>query len=152
MGTSNIFVGGKELANYTSSTDKLSLDSGVDLGLTANHAGVKTALNASGNMPIYACRAWVNFQGTGTVAIRSSGNVSSVTDLATGRYEVNFTTTMSDTNYSALTDGNVNSSNVDTRRITRVTHYYTSGFKMVTGYVASDSPEDFEFVGIAVIR
>lgn len=136
----------------TFTANTATLNSGVDLGLTANHSGVKTAMNASGDMPIYACRAWVNFQGTGTVAIRSSGNVSSIADLATGRYEVNFTTFMSDTNYSALTDGNVNSSNVDTRRITRVTHYYTSGFKMVTGYVASDSPEDFEFVGVAVIR
>ena len=53
---------------------------------------IKTALNASGEAPIYACRAWVNFNGTGTVAIRASGNVSSITDNGTGDYTVNFTT------------------------------------------------------------
>jgi multidrug efflux pump subunit AcrA (membrane-fusion protein) len=66
---------------------------------TANAAPVKTALNASGDAPIYACRAWVNFNGTGTVAIRASGNVSSITDNGTGDYRVNFTTAMPDVNY-----------------------------------------------------
>lgn len=48
----------------------------------------------------YGCRAWVNFNGTGTVAIRASGNVSSITDNGTGDYTVNFTTAMPDANYS----------------------------------------------------
>ena len=48
----------------------------------------------------YGCRAWVNFNGTGTVAIRGSGNVSSITDNGTGDYTVNFTTTLVDANYS----------------------------------------------------
>jgi len=56
----------------------------------------------SGTAPIYPCRAWVNFNGTGTVAIRASGNVSSITDNGTGDYTVNFTTAMSDANYSAV--------------------------------------------------
>jgi hypothetical protein len=41
----------------------------------------------------------VNLDGTGTVAIRESGNVSSITDNGTGDYTVNFTTAMPDTNY-----------------------------------------------------
>lgn len=45
------------------------------------------------------CRAWVNFNGTGVVAIRSSFNVSSITDNGTGDYTVNFTTAMVDANY-----------------------------------------------------
>jgi hypothetical protein len=53
----------------------------------------------------YGCRAWVNFNGTGTVAIRASGNVSSITDLATGQYRVNFTTAMPDTNYAVSGSG-----------------------------------------------
>jgi hypothetical protein len=56
----------------------------------------------SGTAPIYPCRAWVNFNGTGTVAIRASGNVSSITDNGTGDYTVNFTTAMPDANYSAV--------------------------------------------------
>ena len=45
------------------------------------------------------CKAWVNFNGTGTVAIRASYNVSSITDNGVGDYTVNFTTAMVDTNY-----------------------------------------------------
>jgi hypothetical protein len=73
----------------------------ADVGV-ANSSLVKTALNASGSAPIYACRAWVNFNGTGTVAIRASGNVSSITDNGTGNYTVNFTTDMPTADYCAL--------------------------------------------------
>ena len=60
----------------------------------------------------YGCRAWVNFNGTGTVAIRGSGNVSSITDYGVGGYGVNFTTAMPDANYvvtgvTNTTDGSV---------------------------------------------
>jgi hypothetical protein len=48
----------------------------------------------------YGCRAWVNFNGTGTVAISSSGNVSSITDVGVGQYTVNLTNSMPDANYS----------------------------------------------------
>jgi hypothetical protein len=48
----------------------------------------------------YGCRAWVNFNGTGTVAIRASGNVTSITDGGTGFYLVNFTNAMPDVNYA----------------------------------------------------
>ena len=60
---------------------------------------LRDALNANGSAPMYACRAWVNFNGTGTVTIRASGNVSSITDNGTGDYTVNFTTSMPDVNY-----------------------------------------------------
>lgn len=50
----------------------------------------------------YGCRAWVNFNGTGTVAIRASGNVTSITDNGTGDYTVNFTTAMPDANYAPV--------------------------------------------------
>jgi hypothetical protein len=55
----------------------------------------------TGTAPIYPCRAWVNFNGTGTIAIRASGNVSSLTDNGTGDYTINFTTALADANYSA---------------------------------------------------
>jgi len=55
--------------------------------------------------PRFGCRAWVNFNGTGTVAIRASGNVSSITDNGTGDYTVNFTTAMPDANYCAVVTG-----------------------------------------------
>ncbi len=76
-----------------------------DVGV-ANSALVKAALNASGTAPIYACRAWVNFNGEGTVAIRGSGNVSSITDNGTGTYVANLTTAMPDVNFSVATSYN----------------------------------------------
>jgi hypothetical protein len=51
----------------------------------------------------YGCRAWVNFIGTGTVTIRASGNVSSVTDLGVGIYRINFSTAFPDSNYAVVT-------------------------------------------------
>lgn len=56
----------------------------------------------TGSAPIFGVRAWVNFNGTGTVAIRASGNVSSITDNGTGDYTVNFTTSMPDANYAVV--------------------------------------------------
>jgi hypothetical protein len=56
----------------------------------------------------YGCRAWVNFNGQGTVAIRASGNVTSISDVGTGDYYVNYTTNMPDGNYSVV--GTVSSS------------------------------------------
>jgi hypothetical protein len=68
---------------------------------TALNAPTATALStASGSAPSYSARAWVNFNGTGTVAIRASGNVSSITDGGVGVYTVNFTTAMPDVNYA----------------------------------------------------
>lgn len=57
--------------------------------------------NSTGTAEFYKCRAWVNFNGTGTVAIRASGNVSSITDNGTGDYTINFTTAMPDASYCA---------------------------------------------------
>jgi hypothetical protein len=57
------------------------------------------------NLPAYQCRAWVNFNGTGTVAIRASGNVTSITDNGTGDYTVNFTTALPDANYAGVVTG-----------------------------------------------
>lgn len=87
------------------------------------------ALGNVGTAPVYAARAWVNFNGTGTVAIRGSGNVSSITDNGTGDYTVNFTTAMSDVNFAvtvatnnqvAATSSYVSTSAVGTQRVTYV--------------------------------
>ena len=81
-------------------------------GNLANCTGIPApaALStASGSAPSYSARAWVNFNGTGTVAIRASGNVSSITDNGTGDYTVNFTTAMADADYTAV--GNCTTNN-----------------------------------------
>ena len=78
-------------------------DSSIVTADIANAAITAAKLDGaqSGSAPIYGARAWVNFNGTGTVAIRASGNVSSITDNGTGDYTVNLTTAMSDASYPA---------------------------------------------------
>ena len=61
----------------------------------------------------YGCRAWVNFNGTGTVAIRASGNVSSITDNAVGNYTINFTTAMPNVNYATMLSHGYNGTGSD---------------------------------------
>jgi hypothetical protein len=73
---------------------------------------VTTIQNLSG-VEVYTAKAWVNFNGTGTVAIRASGNVSSITDNGTGDYTVNFTVAMVDANYSVAFGGSRNGSSTD---------------------------------------
>ena len=75
-------------------------DSSANFKFNSGYGSVATA---------YGCRAWVNFDGTGTPAIRGSGNVTSITDNGTGDYTVNFTTAMPDVNYcSQFSMGNLN--------------------------------------------
>jgi hypothetical protein len=66
---------------------------------------IRENLNATGIAPMFACRAWVNFDGTGAVSIRASGNVSSVTDNGTADYTVNFATRMQDADYAVTGSG-----------------------------------------------
>jgi hypothetical protein len=66
-----------------------------------NGSGILSFNSGYGSTAVaYGCRAWVNFNGTGTVAIRASGNVSSITDNGAADYTVNFTTAMPDTSYA----------------------------------------------------
>lgn len=100
--------------------------------------------------PLFGCRAWINFNGTGTVAIRDSGNVTSITDNGTGDYTVNFTNAMPDTNYcvTASTGGNC---------IGVSGHAPANGHSLATGSmrVTCGSPSanfDPSFVHFAVFR
>lgn len=62
-----------------------------------------TAIQSLTGIEKYLSQAWVNFNGTGTVAIRASGNVSSITDNGVGDYTVNFTNALVDANYGVST-------------------------------------------------
>jgi len=76
-----------------------------NLGLTGTEPVTFYANNklvSPGVIGSMLCRAWVNFNGTSTVAIRASYNVSSITDNGTGDYTVNFTTALADANYSVV--------------------------------------------------
>jgi hypothetical protein len=77
---------------------------------------VKAALSASGSAPVFGCRAWVNFNGTGTVAILASGNVTSVTDNGTGDYTANLTISLPDNKF-AVTFGTYSGSGSTNRTV-----------------------------------
>jgi hypothetical protein len=107
----------------------------------------------SGTAPIYPCRAWVNFNGTGTVAIRGSGNVSSVTDLGVGNYRVNFTTSMPDVNYAATTGITSYNLGTDYRYPTFVTATATGSVTLQCNQVTNGvAAEDSTLVMLAVFR
>jgi hypothetical protein len=87
--------------------------SGITGNLTGNADTATKFSTTTGSAPAYACRAWVNFDGTrdssGAVStantnrfIRSSGNVTSVLRNSVGDYTITFTTPMSDANYSII--------------------------------------------------
>jgi hypothetical protein len=86
----------------TSDTQTLTNKTLTSATLTTPNINSAQIPTVSGTAPLYMARAWVNFNGTGTVAIRASGNVTSITDNNTGRYTVNFTTAMPDANYSTV--------------------------------------------------
>jgi hypothetical protein len=138
--------------------------------ITATSAGAVTLAGAlsgttgsfSGNMSFnsgygsaavaYGCRAWVNFNGTGTVAIRASGNVSSITDNGTGDYTLNFTTALADANYAVIaTPGNL----AGTTSNTQVTAKYT-GTKSTSAvqvmFQQGAAGADLDQNGVAIFR
>jgi hypothetical protein len=109
----------------------------------------------SGTAPLYMCRAWVNFNGTGTVAIRASGNVSSITDNGTGDYTVNFTTAMPDANYSLVNNmTSINDTAVATACIKASTTPTTSSVNVWCYYAnsAADAAFDPLYVCLSFFR
>lgn len=94
----------------------------------------------------YGVRAWVNIDGTGTVGINASGNVSSITDVGTGAYRVNFTNAMPDTNFVISVTTRVHS--YDRTQITaRTTTSCDLG-----GFALGGSGADYDPVNVIVVR
>jgi hypothetical protein len=105
----------------------------------------------TGSAAYYGARAWVNFNGTGTVAIRASSNVSSITDNNTGDYSVNLTTSMADANYAvSVSVGGTNT--VDIIRLRDETTARTASLfrilSLTNGFVAADAA----YINAIVIR
>jgi hypothetical protein len=113
-------------------------------------AKFNTWLNPDGTEN-YKARAWVNFNGTGTVAIRAAGNVSSITDNGTGNYTVNFTTAMPDTNYS-VAGTTVGSGNGATFIDSRGVALATGSCNIGTFSAAADALGDRDTVSVQIFR
>ena len=124
----NIYNGKQSLiGQFTGSNGNFAFNSGYGSAATA-----------------YGCRVWVNFNGSGTVAIRASGNVSSITDTGTGDYTVNFTNAMPDSNYAIIIkQQNESSGNLQSPYTVK----NTTGFNFYTTQYTSQMP-----IHIAVIR
>ena len=122
----------------TNETTAITVDASQNVGFNSGYGSAATA---------YGCRAWVNFNGTGTVAIRGSGNVSSITDNGVGLYTANFTTSMPDANYCAIISCSDNGSG----SLAMVRNFATAsiGAQVVQ---PSGSFEDTDFVEMLVIR
>jgi hypothetical protein len=119
------------------------------MALTSDITVPASLSTASGSAPSYSARAWVNFNGTGTVAIRASGNVSSITDNGTGNYTVNFSTSMPDTNYSANVSVSRTGDNTNVP-VRQFVTYAVGSLRFLTGDGSAGA--DMNFVNVAIFR
>ena len=101
------------------------------------------------DVEMYLAKAWVNFNGTGTVAIRAAGNVSSITDNQTGDYTVNFTTAMPDVDYSTVTSGGA-ISGIGSRTAISCPNTPTTTSVGVTIVNTSSALVDVTFINVAI--
>lgn len=97
-------------------------------------------------------KAWVNFNGTGTVSIRGSYNVASITDLGTGHYRVNFTDALEDTNYAITVNGAYSDLHTDRHAIPVYNTRTTTSFQIYSGSSGSNTKIDLEDIYAVVYR
>jgi hypothetical protein len=131
--------GANSIIFHTNSTERMRITSDGLLQFNNGYGSVATA---------YGCRAWVNFNGTGTVAIRASGNVTSITDNGTGDYTINFTNALPNTNYAV-----VNGGSSSTGSMGRVVHTMGTGsYRFTVRNTSSGDLRDDSEVHVAIMR
>jgi len=133
---------------YTGNVKRAEIDSSGNFKFNSGYGSSATA---------YGCRAWVNFNGTGTVAIRASGNVSSITDNTTGDYTINFTTAMADANYSVVAYGQRADNAFEDLNVQGYNNVYGDAFttsytRVACSHASSGNPTDPLAVCIAIFR
>lgn len=116
----------------------------------ANLSGTSTSVE---NVLNGTAKAWVNFNGTGTVAIRASYNVSSITDNGVGDYSVNFTSAMIDANYSAIVTCGDGSLILGASPLA----YSISSIMVATsnagsGYITASTKKDVQYINVTANR
>lgn len=146
-GSSRIsWSGGVGALDFNNGADRMRIDSSGNLLFNSGYGSVATA---------YGCRAWVNFNGTGTVAIRGSGNVSSITDNGTGDYTVNFTTALVDANYATnmtMSDGSqANWTGVNFNGASTEVAPTTSAVRMTTSLIGTGT-RDQKYITVSIFR
>jgi hypothetical protein len=125
----------------------LGITDGTIVNADINASAAITLAKLSG---VNDAKAWVNFNGTGTIATRASFNVSSLTDVGTGDYTVNLTTALTDANGSVVGGGfyfsgfNSNGESIQCALST------SSAVRIKVG--STSAANDWNFVNIAVFR
>jgi hypothetical protein len=142
--TGIFFPAADTIAFSEGGVESMRIDSSGNLLFNSGYGSVATA---------YGCRAWVNFDGTGTPAIRASGNVSSITDNGTGDYTVNFTTAMPDVNYAVEATGNTNVTTGGGNFFNAPAYQATSttAVRLAT-FNQGGSNTDMQYVNVAIFR
>jgi hypothetical protein len=123
--------------------------------LKSNSSSPPAFQNTSGTEVGTLCRAWVNFNGTGTVAIRAQFNVSSITDNGTGDYTVNFTNALADANYTVMAcsdTGNGNNNRNIPPRIYGSSAISTTSFRTTNYNEGNVGPIDIAYAMYAIFR
>ena len=143
----------KGLARYTSgftppTSAHLTSAGDVNKHIIVNSSADGVAIGTGGISQARIAKAWVNFNGTSTVAIRSSYNVSSITDTGTGDYDLNFGTAMSDTDYSPATGGPGEvGSHIS---VICFTDYTTSNVRLLTVQLSTNAVRDDTHVSATI--
>ena len=109
------------------------------------------AVKNTGGVERYLAQAWVNFNGAGTVAIRASGNVTSITDNGVGDYTVNFSSALADANYAVVGSGRPNTQYLIGVQVKTGTVPTTGAVNISTGSYAS-AFVDADYICAAVFR
>jgi hypothetical protein len=119
---------------------------------------VRNGANFKVDPTINAVQAWVNFNGTGTVAIRASYNVSSITDNGTGDYTVNFANALTDANYALAASGFLGTSSgtyipiIGIRNESSYSTVVTTTSIRIVGIGHDGTSYDWECVNASIIR
>lgn len=127
--------------------NNLGITDGTIVNADINASAGITLAKLSG---VNDAKAWVNFNGTGTVAIRASFNVSSITDNATGAYTVNFTNALTDANFSAVQTTGAGTGTGKLAFGFTATPTTTTYKLLTTSFAGSD--EDQLYVSVVVFR
>jgi hypothetical protein len=161
IGTLNQATNTFEVASLTKLTQTQAED-GTDTtyGLVSGERigqAVENNLNVTGPAPMYACRAWANFDGTTSPpTLRGNGNVTSVIRTGRGRYTVTFDIDMPDSNYSVVVtasksesqSGGVSPNNMSSAAM----NFNASYFDLMLGDNNSDAAHDGKIVSLSVFR
>ena len=134
------------LAVNVNSAERARIDSSGNFKFDSGFGSVATA---------YGVRAWANFQGTNTVSIRSSGNISSVTDNGTGDYTVSFTSSLS-SNYTWALNARSDDNNASSQSFVGVTANSetpsTSSFRMSAVTPVNNTRQDHKYIVCTFVR